>query len=501
MVGVPGRSKGCITCRKRKKGCDLKQPSCGQCEARGITCGGYDLDRMFVHAAAPSYPALVATAPHRTGRMQLGPVNMHAYNPVQLGTSLPHGLANSAYREKTLEMFFSMYLPQGDHNHRDLLIRPNNVIDLLSSTYASDEALKLAALALGTSMLGRTRGEQEWVRQGRRLYGQALRETRKALIDQQRANSDAMLLVPRVAAIFEMLFGADVNPTLQAQNWRRHAQGELAILTAQGPYRFQDGIAHHIFADARMPPLVAAIRRRKASILNAIEWKTIPWGKHPKAPRDCLIDILAGIPEVLEDIDNLRCSPNDTIARADITIKCRKLELQLQTWTTANEELLAYPDTEDPTEITFRGNARANLTLLFWTVAMYTYGALAIVLRPKMPTSSQSSLITSTDALFYARRIARSVRYFFNPLRGISGATTIAFPGGTAMLCLIHSGMERNKEYLELARGAWSSLTPSSGIQDFLNSMMLDTAAELKHGLPRLGGEFWNIEVALSRKE
>ncbi|KAL3958036.1 hypothetical protein ACCO45_008614 [Purpureocillium lilacinum] len=48
MVGVPGRSKGCSTCRRRKKGCDRRLPSCSQCLRLGLACGGYSRDLVWV---------------------------------------------------------------------------------------------------------------------------------------------------------------------------------------------------------------------------------------------------------------------------------------------------------------------------------------------------------------------------------------------------------------------------------------------------------------------
>ncbi|UNI24896.1 hypothetical protein JDV02_010615 [Purpureocillium takamizusanense] len=48
MVGVPGRSKGCSTCRRRKKGCDRRLPSCSQCLRLGLPCGGYSRDLVWV---------------------------------------------------------------------------------------------------------------------------------------------------------------------------------------------------------------------------------------------------------------------------------------------------------------------------------------------------------------------------------------------------------------------------------------------------------------------
>jgi hypothetical protein len=387
-----------------------------------------------------------------------------------------------------------MYLPHCNQANGDLMTRPNNFVCVLSRAYACDEAVRLAAIALGASLLGKVQGEEEWVRQGRRMYGHALKETCRALLDEQRANSEALLLVPRIAAIFEMLFGADANPITRAQGWRSHVQGELAMIKARGPYALQVDLAHHIFVDGRLPSIIEAIRTRKASFLNRVEWKTIPWGIHPKTPKDGLMDVLVGVPEVLEDIDNLHPKKSDVIednARASIAIKCRTLETQLHSWATIHRQCLAYPDTENSTEMTFSDYSIANLTLLFWTTSLYIYGALAVVSPRITPTSCQSLLLTATDALLYARRIARVVPYFLSSARGIWGATTIAFPMGSALLCLMHNGMDKNREYLKLAHSAWSNPNLPTAIRDFLKSMKRDAANESKHERPRSSGEFW----------
>ena len=72
MVGVPGRSAGCRTCRKRKKKvsnictkghcksmrqlhcmltwrkCDLQRPLCGNCTRGNFVCGGYGRDMIMI---------------------------------------------------------------------------------------------------------------------------------------------------------------------------------------------------------------------------------------------------------------------------------------------------------------------------------------------------------------------------------------------------------------------------------------------------------------------
>ena len=41
MVGRPGRSKGCVTCRHRRVKCDETKPFCKRCKLATYTCAGY----------------------------------------------------------------------------------------------------------------------------------------------------------------------------------------------------------------------------------------------------------------------------------------------------------------------------------------------------------------------------------------------------------------------------------------------------------------------------
>ncbi|KAK7430697.1 hypothetical protein QQZ08_002741 [Neonectria magnoliae] len=56
MVGVPGRSKGCNTCRKRRVKCDETKPTCVRCTKAGYECLGYERVRLWHHTSAAPFP-------------------------------------------------------------------------------------------------------------------------------------------------------------------------------------------------------------------------------------------------------------------------------------------------------------------------------------------------------------------------------------------------------------------------------------------------------------
>ncbi|KAJ5579496.1 uncharacterized protein N7459_005481 [Penicillium hispanicum] len=52
MGGIPYQSPGCLACKKRKIKCDLQEPECDRCIKRGVSCPGFDKDRLFVNNAS-----------------------------------------------------------------------------------------------------------------------------------------------------------------------------------------------------------------------------------------------------------------------------------------------------------------------------------------------------------------------------------------------------------------------------------------------------------------
>ncbi|EPE06082.1 c6 zinc finger domain-containing protein [Ophiostoma piceae UAMH 11346] len=48
MVGVPGKFKGCETCRLRRVKCDNTRPFCRKCQDTGRECAGYERETVFI---------------------------------------------------------------------------------------------------------------------------------------------------------------------------------------------------------------------------------------------------------------------------------------------------------------------------------------------------------------------------------------------------------------------------------------------------------------------
>ncbi|KAF1994532.1 hypothetical protein P154DRAFT_624623 [Amniculicola lignicola CBS 123094] len=476
MVGVPGRSKGCATCRRRKKGCDLKLPTCGQCAAKGLVCA-YDRDRVFVrqyvHKAGSSSPPGSNDDASRAivWRPYFVTPNL------QTDIALPLTLARSAHGEKSPEVFFEMYAPRSKTSGTRAGLCNDDLSNTLPRLYVQDDALKVALLAIASAVMGKETGDQALIAQGRALYGRGLQEMANALKDPDRAQSEALLAVPRVMGLFEILFGADMNVQLQARSWRSHAEGELSMMMIRGPAAHQSGMAHQLFVDGRQNPIIASVRTRKATILNTPAWKNIPWATQPKIPKDTLIDIFAEMPGLLEQMIQL---PNHRIA-ASIISACQRIDQDLEHWATTHESLTYTPTTEAPTPITFPNLATAHLSLLYWTTSILLYQSLAAALSSTTPTTTltplpHSPLNRARNPRFYAHCITRSVAYCFNPLHGIFGASIIAFPIGMTLFHMRLFPHEEDDVYKQLISRAWESDKLPASIKAFLTSMGQEAA-------------------------
>jgi hypothetical protein len=110
---------------------------------------------------------------------------------------LPLSFSRSAYNERSLEAFMTMYVPGGDI--RSTNAEGKGFVDIVPRLTSNDEALRLAVLAIGTVALGNQTNDKSLTRHGRSIYGKALMETRKALQDPYRSRSAAMLLIPQVS--------------------------------------------------------------------------------------------------------------------------------------------------------------------------------------------------------------------------------------------------------------------------------------------------------------
>ncbi|KAI0103240.1 hypothetical protein GGR51DRAFT_525152 [Nemania sp. FL0031] len=459
MVGVPGRSKGCLTCRKRRKGCDGKRPACTQCSNRGLECGGYEKGRVFLNHTQSTKEKAVTIVYRKGLEHSLGTAT---------DITLPSGLAQTAYIEKYISIFLTKYFPAGRAPTADFLGSSRDWIEIAHGLHTSDEATQLSLLSLGLFAAG----EPQHAIQS---YGRALSKLRTALRLPSSAQNDSTLATCQLLGLIEIFHGAEEDTQLQGSKWCSHLSGLLALIRARSPYAYQSGAGHQLFADARYPLLISALKDRQRFPLNAPEWRTIPWEKEPKSYIDKLYDIIADLTDILVDTDEMRCC-DDIPQRADmhykVLIACQSLEESLQNWAKETGPLTTFYDGNgvlvDPTNPA--DMLLAHMTLWYWTTYAILYSTLVSIHDPLL-----LEIPMNIDPLPYIRNVANALPYFWSPAAGMYGANLAASSWGFS-LQVAWATPHRYLQETSLLEQFTYDQTVSSTVLPFLSSLQKTSA-------------------------
>ncbi|OAQ65870.2 AIG2-like protein [Pochonia chlamydosporia 170] len=417
MVGVPGRTTACSTCRQRKKKCDRQQPECSRCIKAGLTCGGY---------GKPGLIWLSATA--NTNKGNSNGESSSQSQPWAVRYMRPEYtkmLIRTAREQQHLGMFWTSFLPRG----REFSLKASKVSTggwtrALDKLYDAEAALRKASLALSVSLLGERTKDTATRVSGLLLYDQAVRETSNALQSAKRAKTDGVLAAVRLMALHEAMFSPLENR--QVKGWRRHNDGQLALFLLRGPSAFISQPSHQLFVDGRLNIIIAAITRRTKSPLSAKEWQTVPWEIHEKCVKDRLLDIMNEIPWILEQQDNLQNLPpshqKDKVP--GILHQCKRQAMALEKWRRHDEtdavlSMFDLQDEDEPLpspkdEVELAG---LHLTGLYWIAGLLLYSTLwtvsDVVNGVQRDEVNQKSKVYERATRAYAKRMAYSVHLFF----------------------------------------------------------------------------------------
>lgn len=267
MVGVPGRSKACLTCKKRRIAvsrrkakiekiltrhqCDLQGPICGPCVKSKRKCS-FPQKHIFVlndegshktiyrkHASEPKRPEHVtslvepcieANGPSDSNTTdRVTPLDIIA-QPIGTLTALKQQLLGDAFSSGTL-------LPSLDVDTR----RPWTLT--LAAFAGSIHALNAAPLSCFASWRGRQDGMPFLVEASRRLYVQGLREVQQAVNDTTSALRDETFGACLALIVYEALECPDRSRT----GYSAHVQGCLRLVKLRGASMHKDGAAHNLF--------------------------------------------------------------------------------------------------------------------------------------------------------------------------------------------------------------------------------------------------------------
>ncbi|KAM7185206.1 hypothetical protein V8F33_012549 [Rhypophila sp. PSN 637] len=433
MVGVPGRSKACNTCRRRKKGCDLARPACGQCRRAGIECTGYVRSRAFINMtdASPSH----------------GRVTVAASATSHSTVALPDDLTRAAYEVRYLELFWDAYMPlKSNLGEREHVTYVNPAwADAANNLYPVDEALRTALLALGLRTIGRRDGHQWMVNEGVDAYVRSLRHVSRQLRQPKGWKADSLLATSKVLGLYELLCPAEEELTgdaSQGNSWQIHNTGEQALIIRRSPEMHTRGHAALLFSNARTHIIIHCMVKRQRCPLSTPAWKTVPFTHTRKTYKDALLDVFVDIPGLLEDLDDLRLTQDPSSAsqhdkRVGILKECWRLDRELLRWF---DKYGPRRQIQELRERRFRNQdpslsdaATAHIMGIYWAVCILVYSTLQSVLALHNGGIDEAALPERMELKQYCRHIADIAEVLLHPSTGVFGLHSTALPVGVAL--------------------------------------------------------------------
>ena len=489
MVGVAGKSKGCSTCRKRKKGCDLARPSCGQCVKSGHACGGYQKDLTFIHHKVPRKVRLQSSVPKVVSHQAATPLRHSPSTSSSVdeksSTASPHSewdrsssLAqkyNSSSRPPPLHelppnltltalttlhtsLFNSFFLPRNSSTIKASFSpygHPANWTQFVPLLLNNDPSLQLAYLAASCSRVGHDNHDDNLLASSKRFYGKALREVQRSISDPKRRYTEETLLACSVLGLYE-IFEAQTTALARRgstpNGWLSHAAGVARLLEARGPESYSTDRGHPIFLHTRVFVTIRASTARKACFLSQPQWLTIPWRNHPKNMQHKLVDIMVFMPVVLEMYDNVQeSSGTDTEARRcggqALLDRCAILNERLENWYSQlcaeakGRPLWHTTPSDDPSHpfpdlFSFDDHNVGYTIMLYWTCSLVMQVTMLQAYRLLIEATGDlhvaETLPNYINPRAHAVNIAQALPYFLVPDMGALGPNLALFPMGMA---------------------------------------------------------------------
>uniref|UniRef100_A0A8H7TLU0 Zn(2)-C6 fungal-type domain-containing protein n=1 Tax=Bionectria ochroleuca TaxID=29856 RepID=A0A8H7TLU0_BIOOC len=426
MVGVPGRSRGCATCRKRKRGCDRAWPSCGQCQNAGVECGGYEKKHIFLVSTAESVQgsAKLNTTFYSKDRGENKPIKIKPYQPRTTQPSLEllsNKLARSAFEENAVGEFWDCYLP----NARSALSRivqysSTGWVAVAQDLFQGNRVLRRAVLTNAVGLWAREKNVPQMLPSCQQMYGQTLRSVASYIGNtNEQQDLASIILVGSMLCLYECTYapGCELFSSKQMEKYFAHVFGFEALMMSKDPSFYAQGILHYIFCDTRFQQITLQLQLRKRAPFAEKKWTTLPWMYIPKTTKDILIDIMADLCCVIEKSDSIALqgsTSEQASQKKEVVLECWRLHQEMQKWTAG----LGYPaihylnrakaGSGTRVEPTAEDCAISEMSLLYCATCIILYECL----RANSDKSDVADWPEETNPRLYCHKIGSFLEFF-----------------------------------------------------------------------------------------
>ncbi|KAK0753792.1 hypothetical protein B0T18DRAFT_337614 [Schizothecium vesticola] len=433
MVNIGGRSRGCLTCRKRRVKCDESRPICRTCQRLNLECDG-PRGIAFVHQT----PAGPGTTQGRAALSEEAPVLLSASPRI---------------------VDFDVYICYTQSH----LLRGGLIVSAITDTKAADlvplgtavasrQVSHQAIMSLATTLFGVQHRQADITRQGYAMHGVALRQLNQMLSDGTRHARDEVIMAVAALAISESLV-----PT-GPDNYLTHMMGLEKLIDLQDPVSFWTTKSAGFCKGIRFMILLASLKLGKPSILARPDWKKAMRtnASYEELEEQDLFDVLADCSVLLAQRDAMLsardANPIKTREQRDETERrARCLLLHLRQWRqrwdnnvkNSVTDTLASPSgieeshsthNKDPKEplitVATIPNLPAAMILMLYNLArMYVLESLA-PLPLEESTTRDVSLQSETaqgyhaDERIAAREACRCIQYYLDVRRRLDASAS-----------------------------------------------------------------------------
>ncbi|KAF4466013.1 hypothetical protein FALBO_7129 [Fusarium albosuccineum] len=305
MVGVPGKYKGCETCRRRRVKCSNERPYCQKCISSGRQCEGYERERVFI-TGTPATKGRVASHPKK------GSSSKKTKSPAEDDTSrldlIPLQPLSSAWDDHTL------VANQGVEYSVLITALHTRLPSILRDDQAGlDSApFHIAFPPYTPSELQPSLGDRDF-----RVNAQCL--ARLPGVDERDDSAESYCI---------FFFEHDLS----------YASSEFGShrMRNMGPAYFSYFPNHHFFVRVYRPLATGfALLSRQDTFIAAADWKSIPWQRHPKGFFDQLLDLILFLPPIFAQTDQV-VPQEATLSRRhrvqQLLYECLSLERHFDGW-------------------------------------------------------------------------------------------------------------------------------------------------------------------------
>ncbi|PFH61092.1 hypothetical protein XA68_18246 [Ophiocordyceps unilateralis] len=320
MVGVPGKYKGCETCRRRR-------------------CEGYERERVFITGTLET-KGRVASHPKRAGsaskHRNKAAASAHGVRSSSKPQIVPTRPLTSAWDDSVT---LSGHGVEASVRLTALQTSLQNVVDRRADD-AAGISLSLPPF-VAPELQAQADGGGELSAKARCLVRLGGVYDAHDLTDGYCAFLfEVITSAARLGCVQQAKQDAQQSQCHEAPNncaepWDSPSQ-QASLVKRLGPKSFTTFPNHQYFVRVYRPLAVSlALLGRRDSFLSEQDWMSTPWTGHPKSPLDRLFDVVLRLPSILATADDLLPLPATMTRRIraqDLLQDCLIIEMHFHEW-------------------------------------------------------------------------------------------------------------------------------------------------------------------------